>query len=108
MSRKILVLLVLALFIAPFIALAEEEKSKPLPAGGGDPGKAYASYVKILAAGDIDGIKKAVTADRGKQLDDPKMKAMLPMIQSMQPKDIKVTGGTMTSKEATLNVEGKD
>jgi hypothetical protein len=33
---------------------------------------------------------------RPKQMDDPEFKKMFPMIQSMQAKDIKITGGTMS------------
>jgi hypothetical protein len=65
------------------------------------------AYTKAFASGDIPALKKMVSAERAKQLDDPQMKEMLPMMQALQPKDIKILGGTMTSKEATLNVEGK-
>ena len=111
MLRRLLVVLVLSLLLTPMLAIAGDtttEKATTLPAGGGEPGKAYMTYTKAFASGDVAALKKMVTTDRAKQLDDPKIKEMLPMMQSMQAKDIKVNGGTMTSKEATLNVEGKD
>jgi hypothetical protein len=100
----------LLLAVVSTIAFSETAAEKPtaLPADGGDIGKAYMAYNKAFAAGDVEALKKMVTAERARQLDDPKMKEMLPMMQSMMAKDIKITGGTMTSKEATLNVEGKD
>ena len=56
----------------------------------------------------MDALKKLVTPDRARQMDDPEFAKMFPMIQSMMAKDIKVTGGTMTSKDANLTAEGKD
>ena len=83
-------------------------KGKPLPAGGGDPGKAYDSYRATLVKGDLAGIKKAVAADRAKQVDDPDFKKMLPMIQAMEPKNVKITGGAIDGNTATLNATAKD
>jgi len=89
---------------APPVAL----KGKPLPAGGGDPGKAYDAYRAILVKGDIAGIKKAVAAERAKQVDDPDFKKMLPMIQAMEPKNVKITGGAIDGNTATLKAAAKD
>src|SRR5438046_1262628 len=98
---------------APFRAAPKETgtealKGTQLPAGGGDPGKAYMAYTKVLAAGDLKALRKALTADRAKSLDDPDFKAMFPMIQAMQAKDIKVTGGAVDGDTATLMATGKD
>ena len=109
MLRRIAFVFVLTLLISPVLFAAETATEKPttLPEDGGEPGKAYMAYTKAFASGDIPALKKMVAAERAKQLDDPQMKEMLPMMQALQPKDIKITGGTMTSKEATLNAEGK-
>ncbi|HSE39125.1 MAG TPA: hypothetical protein VLH08_00045 [Acidobacteriota bacterium] len=109
MLKRFSILFLFALLISPVLFAAETTAEKPttLPADGGEPGKAYMAYTKAFASGDIAALKKMVSADRAKQLDDPQMKEMLPMMQALQPKDIKITGGTMTSKEATLNAEGK-
>ncbi len=56
----------------------------------------------------MDVLKKLVPSDRAKQMDDPEFAKMFPMIQSMMASDIKLTGGTMTGKEANLTAEGKD
>lgn len=56
----------------------------------------------------MDVLKKLVSSDRAKEMDSPDFAKMFPMIQSMMAKDIKVTGGTMTSKEANLTAVGKD
>ncbi len=111
MLKRFCVLFMLMFVISPVLSFAAEttaEKPTTLPADGGEPGKVYMTYTKAFASGDVAALKKMVTAARAKELDDPQMKQMLPMIQALQPKDIKVIGGTMTSKDANLNAEGKD
>jgi hypothetical protein len=92
------------------VAIADDAVEKPttLPADGGAPGKAYLEYCTAMKDGKMDVLKKLVSSDRAKQMDSPDFPKMFPMIQSMMAKDIKVTGGTMTSKEANLTAEGKD
>jgi len=89
-------------------AVAETLKGTKLPADGGEPGKAYFAYRKIMAKGDFDGLRKVVAAERAKAMDDPEFKKMFPLIQSMQPKDVKITSGAIDGNNATLNVTGKD
>ena len=106
---KKLTFYVFALVIAcASFAFAAEEKPTTLPADGGEPGKAYLDYCKAMKDGNKDVLKKLVSAERAKQMDSPDFAKMFPMIQSMMAKDIKITGGTMTSKEANLTAEGKD
>jgi hypothetical protein len=77
-----------------------------LGAGGGDPGKAYLAYTRILAGGNTAAVKKAVSTDRAKQMDVPDFKEMFPLLQAMEPKKIKVTGGAVNGDKATLAVTG--
>jgi hypothetical protein len=107
MLKRFAILFTFLLLISPVLFAADAEKPTTLPADGGEPGKAYMAYTKAFASGDVAALKKMVVAERAKQLDDPQMKEMLPMMQALQPKDIKITGGTMTSKDATLKAEGK-
>jgi hypothetical protein len=107
MLKRFTILFAFLLLISPVLFAADAEKPTTLPADGGEPGKAYMAYSKAFAVGDIPALKKMVSAERAKQLDDPQMKEMLPMMQALQPKDIKILGGTMTSKDATLKAEGK-
>ena len=101
-----------ATFDIPVVAVkkpgAEPLKGTPLPAGGGDPAKAYWAFTKAVAAGDLAGIRKGASADRAKQMDDPEFKKMLPMIQAMQPKNVKITGGSVDGNTATLLATAKD
>ena len=95
------------------VPIEAKPKPKPLPgtalpAGGGEVGKAYESYRKFMAAGDLPGIRKSVITEMAKQTESPDFKEMLPMIQSMQPKKIKITGGAVDGDNATLLVTSLD
>lgn len=79
---------------------------KPLPANGGDPGKAYLAFQKALTAGDVKKLKELASKERAEQMNDPDFAEMLPMIREMQAKDIKITGGSVDGSTATLLVTG--
>lgn len=82
-------------------------KGTPLPAGGGEPAKAYAAYAKSVSSGNFAAVKKAVAAERLKQMErDPDFEKMFPLIQAMQPKNIKITGGAIDGDTATLIATG--
>ncbi len=83
-------------------------KGKPLGAGGGEPGKAYFAYLKILKAGDTGRILASVSSSRSKEMKPEDLKKMLPIIQAMLPANIKCTGGGVDGEHATLNVTGND
>ncbi|MEA2238798.1 MAG: hypothetical protein QOC81_3522 [Thermoanaerobaculia bacterium] len=84
-------------------------KGTPLPAGGGEPGKAYAAYLKNLTAGDEKAFLSGVTAARAKEASsDPDFKKLFPLIKAMQPTGVKVTSGAIDGNNATLVVTGKD
>lgn len=84
-------------------------KGTALPAGGGEPGKAYAAYLKNLAAGDMKAFLGGVTAARAKQASsDPDFKKLFPLLQAMQATGVKVTSGAIDGNNATLLVTGKD
>jgi hypothetical protein len=95
-----------AIATAPNPPAEAKLEGKPLGPGGGDPGKAYLAYTKILAGGSIAAVKKAVSAVRAKQMDDPDFKQMFPLVQAMEPKKIKVTGGAVNGDKATLTATG--
>ena len=84
-------------------------KGTPLPAGGGEPGKAYAVYLKNLTAGDMKAVVGGFCAARAKEASaDPDFKKLFPMVQAMQPTGIKVTGGASDGTHATLLATGKE
>lgn len=102
--------LMVAAFVltACFVLAGAAAKDTPLPAGGGEPGKAYMDYCKAINAADFEAMKKMVTPDQVKSIDDPGYRQMFPIMQALQAKNIKVTGGTMNGTEATLHAEGID
>jgi hypothetical protein len=93
----------------PYVAPPPTLKGTPLPAGGGEPGKAYNAYIKLLASGDMKGCLNGVTAARAKEASsDPDFKKIFPLMQAMQPKGIKITSGAVDGNNATLLATGKD
>ncbi|HEY2093400.1 MAG TPA: hypothetical protein VGJ81_16095 [Thermoanaerobaculia bacterium] len=83
-------------------------KGKMLPAGGGEPGKAYEAYRKVLLAGNVAGLKKAVSKDRAADMSDPDFPKMLPLVQAMTPKTVKITAGSVDGDTAVLLTEAKE
>jgi hypothetical protein len=84
-------------------------KGTKLPAGGGEPGKAYAVYLKNLIAGDMKAFLSGVSAARAKEASsDPDFKKLFPLLQAMQPSGVKITGGAIDGNSATLLATGKD
>lgn len=81
---------------------------KPLPAGGGDPGKAYLAYRNFIKKGDIPNLRKSLTAERAKETERPEFKEMFELVQAMQPADVTITGGSVDGDTATLLVTSKE
>lgn len=96
-----------AVAVAEAAEKAAEESGTPLPAGGGEPGKAYFEYDKAVRAGDLAKMKSFAADEKmAAQLDDPQAKEMIAMIKEMRAKDIKIVKGRMNGDNATLHVEG--
>jgi len=84
----------------------EAMKGTPLPAGGGDPGKAYLELNKAILAGDVKAMRKFVPTKFLPDFDRD-VKEMMELMKSMTATNIKVLGGTIDGNAATLQVEGK-
>jgi hypothetical protein len=101
-----------ASFDLPVLAAKAEPaaplKGVALPADGGEPAKAYARHRKAVAAGDLKALKATVSTARAKEMDTPDFKQMFPLIQQMQPKNVKITGGSVDGETATLLATAKD
>jgi len=83
-------------------------KGNPLPAGGGEPAKAYLAFDKAVAKGDMAAVMNGVSAEQRKSMDDADFKKMFPLMQAMRAKNVKITGGTIDGNTATLLATGKD
>ena len=84
-------------------------KGTPLPAGGGDPGKAYIAYLKVVAGGDMKAFLNGITAARAKEASsDSDFKKIFPLMKAMLPTGVKITRGAVDGSNATLLATGKD
>ncbi|PYQ53769.1 MAG: hypothetical protein DMF59_01005 [Acidobacteria bacterium] len=92
---------------APKAEAPAKLKGTPVPAGGGDIGKSYLAFVQNVQKGNMPAVLGGVTAERAKQMnDDPDFKKLFPLMQMMEPKNIKVTGGAVDGDTATLTATG--
>lgn len=83
----------------------------PLPAGGGEPGKAWLAYQKAIIDGDVDAVR-AQMGQMGEWMlpkDDPESsKSYLESMQSDAVRGAKISGGWLQGERAILKVDGKD
>lgn len=95
-------------FETPVLDLLKAPAGKALPAGGGDPMKAYTAYQAALMSGDLKSLRKLVSADRAEQMNDPQFKEMLPIVQMMQPKQIAYVSGVASASKAVLTMSASN
>lgn len=85
---------------------------KPLPADGGEPGKAYRAWTTAVAKGDLPVLRALVGGDyngwRIKSDDQDDVKAALKDLRDGTPVQAKVLSGRIDGDTAVLWVEGKD
>ena len=99
---------------APAATLAATPKpsGQPLPAGGGEPGKAYMAMHRAALAGDVDAMlalaNKARADEMRKARTQPDFPKMLGLIRLLEPAEVQVTGGHVDGDHAELDIVGKD
>lgn len=85
---------------------------KPLPAGGGEPGKVFMRNLAASQKGDIDAMiataSSAQAEEMRKSKDDPDFPQMIELMKAFVPKSAKVLGGRDFGDRAELDVEGTD
>lgn len=82
---------------------------EPLPAGGGDPGRAYLKWVEAVHIGTLDALRSIVPPEMAEQLDSisaEEVQEQIEFMQFMTPTDVKVLGGSTDGEIATLDIEG--
>lgn len=91
---------------------APAAKGKPLPAGGGDPGKVFQANLAAMQKGDVDAMLATVTKEQGDKMraqrKDPQFGAMLEMMKAFAPKSATVTGGQDFGDTAELTIDAVD
>jgi hypothetical protein len=87
----------------------DDSAGAPLPADGGEPGRAYMEFDQAIRTGNVENLKKygPESADTA-LLDMEQAKQVLQMMQVTRPNSIKILRGFSTGQTATLYVEGKD
>ena len=85
---------------------------KPLPAGGGEPGKAYVAWTTAVAQGDLPVLRDLAGHDydawRIKSDDQDDVKSAIKDLRDGTPLAPKILGGRIDGDSAVLWVEGKD
>lgn len=80
---------------------------KPLPAGGGEPGRAYLANNDALIAGDLEALSRLLPPDRAAQLaqarEQPEFPAQLAFMQGLAARDVRITGGRQDGDRAWLD-----
>lgn len=83
----------------------------PLPAGGGEAGKAYLAYAAAVAKRDYAKIKALVSAERAAKIFENEgtdwFKDTFEWFRNSQPASAKVVAGLANGDRVTLTVEGK-
>jgi hypothetical protein len=84
----------------------------PLPADGGEPGKALRAAVDATLAGDVDKMTAMSHPDRRAAIEEAKkageIDQMLQMAKLFTPKITKITGGTVDGDRAWVEFEGDE
>jgi hypothetical protein len=85
---------------------------QPLPADGGEPGKAYLALNKAMLAGDLDALAKllapAQAAEMQKARGTPDFAAQMQLMQAMTAHDVKLKGGRIDRDKAWLEFDGTE
>lgn len=89
-------------------------EAKPVPPTGAETAaaqkspqaKAYAEYLKAIQKEDLAALKKLVSAEMAKNLDQPDAKDMIKLIKVMSATDIRVLKTVETGDKADLTVTG--
>ena len=81
----------------------------PLPAGGGEPGRAYLDWVAAVHTGGLDALRKIVPSEMVEQLDAvsaAEAQEQIEFLREMTPTDVKVVSGSIDGEIAILEIEG--
>ena len=95
-----------------FDVVVTSPPGKPLPAGGGEPGKAYRAWTAAVAKGDLPVLRALVGGDyngwRLNSEDQGNVKEALKDLRDGTPLQARILRGRIDGDSAVLWVEGKD
>ena len=78
----------------------------PLPADGGEPGRAWVAWTEAVRSGDLDRLKALAPPELAAQLEGEEAQEALEFMQIMTPGDVKILSGSSDGSKALLTVEG--
>ena len=85
--------------------LPDAKTGTPLPAGGGEPGKAYMIYLKAIQNKDLKTIRKIGSLDED-DVPEFAMEESLDLLAEMAPRNVKIVKGYVKGIRAALYAEG--
>lgn len=87
-----------------------DRPGKPLPADGGDPGKALLKHFAAIQSGNLDQVIAVSPPEKRAMIEAAKTsgeaKEMLPLMQSMTPTQARVLGGRIDGDQAQVDFQG--
>jgi hypothetical protein len=86
-------------------SLPDAKTGEALPPDGGEPGKAYAAYLKAVRDKDIPTLRILAPVDE-RDISDSELRQMLKFLKAMSPSDTKITKGYIEGEMAVLYLEG--
>jgi len=93
-------------------ATATSATGQALPAGGGDPGKAYMALHRATRAGDADAMLAHLAADNAGKMRaaraQPDFAQTLAMVRAFEPATVRIVSGRVDGDHAKLQIEGTD
>ncbi len=86
--------------------LPDAKTGKALPAGGGEPGKAYNAHRKAIRDKDVAAIRRTAPSSQAKDMSDSDLENMIDFMTTISPGAPKITKGYVKENRAVLYVEG--
>jgi len=83
-----------------------------LPAGGGEPGKAFLALHRAVLASDVETMLVSVTREKADKMREaraqPEFAETLKMIKAFEPAVVRIISGRVNGDRAELQIDGKD
>jgi len=92
-------------FSAPF-SDPDAPIGPPLPAGGGEPGRAYVRWTEAIHSGDPKRLKALVPPEMAAELEGEDARQGLELMKAMTPSNVTIVGGESDGATAVLKVKG--
>lgn len=86
-----------------------QRPGRPLPADGGEPGKAVLAHFAAMASGDLAKIKAISRPEQVAMIEaesEGDLKEMLEFMQAMTPTEVRITGGAIDGDSALVDYTG--